>query len=216
MAVVEPRQARTFARDMSALAETDSLDARMLAEFARVLHLDPEGESIIKPLANAELQRLQALALRRRQRHSPVFKASYARLVGAGKPEKVELVAAMRKLLTGINAIPRSGQRWDKSLHSAGLARRLLNGSAARPRLRARPGREQPRVARLNGRASKRGACWGVLQRRPWRGRNSSPQPNWWTTPSQHAGLKVDEGDIGAVPLIRRFGSAANLNIQPH
>jgi hypothetical protein len=39
----------------------------MLAEFARVLHQHPERERFIKPLADAELQRLQALVLRRRQ-----------------------------------------------------------------------------------------------------------------------------------------------------
>jgi transposase len=67
VAVVNPRQARDFARSMGALAKTDQLDARMLAEFARVLHQHPERERFIKPLADAELQRLQALVLRRRQ-----------------------------------------------------------------------------------------------------------------------------------------------------
>jgi transposase len=245
VAVVNPRQARDFARAMGALAKTDSLDARMLAEFARVLHQHPQRERFIKPLADAELQRLQALVLRRRQlvgmltserqrlrishtsarpsiertieflktqiddlerecaahigahhaelasalgsvkgigpatiatllaelpelgklcrrriaalvgvaplnrdsgqmrgqrtiwggradvrrtlymatlvavRHSPVFKTFYARLVSTGKPKKVALVAAMRKLLTVLNAIARSGQHWDESLHSA-------------------------------------------------------------------------------------------------
>lgn len=245
VAVVNPRQARDFARAMGALAKTDSLDARMLAEFARVLHQHPERDRFVKPLANAELQRLQALVLRRRQlvgmliserqrlrmshasarpsiertieflkaqigdieadcaahvgshhaalaqalgsvkgigpatiatllaelpelgtlcrrriaalvgvaplnrdsgqmrgkraiwggradvrrslymatlvavRHSPVFKLFYERLVAAGKPKKVALVAAMRKLLTVLNAIAKSGQHWDDSLHSA-------------------------------------------------------------------------------------------------
>lgn len=67
VAVVNPRQARDFARALGALAKTDSLDARTLAAFARVLHQHPERERFIKPLADAELQRLQALVLRRRQ-----------------------------------------------------------------------------------------------------------------------------------------------------
>lgn len=67
VAVVNPRQARDFARAMGALAKTDSLDARMLAAFARVLHQHPERERFVKPLADAELQCLQALVLRRRQ-----------------------------------------------------------------------------------------------------------------------------------------------------
>ncbi|WP_186236257.1 IS110 family transposase [Burkholderia gladioli] len=67
VAVVNPRMARDFARAMGALAKTDALDARMLAAFARVLHQHPERERFVKPLADAELQRLQALVLRRRQ-----------------------------------------------------------------------------------------------------------------------------------------------------
>jgi transposase len=67
VAVVNPRAARDFARAMGALAKTDALDARMLASFARVLHQHPERERFVKPLADAELQRLQALVLRRRQ-----------------------------------------------------------------------------------------------------------------------------------------------------
>lgn len=67
VAVVNPRTARDFARAMGALAKTDVLDARMLAAFARVLHQHPQRERFVKPLADAELQRLQALVLRRRQ-----------------------------------------------------------------------------------------------------------------------------------------------------
>lgn len=67
VAVVNPRTARDFARAMGALAKTDALDARMLAAFARVLYQHPERERFVKPLADAELQRLQALVLRRRQ-----------------------------------------------------------------------------------------------------------------------------------------------------
>ena len=52
-------------------------------------------------------------------RHSSVFAAFYARLVAAGKPKKVALVAAMRKLLTVLNAIAKSGRHWDESLLSA-------------------------------------------------------------------------------------------------
>lgn len=67
VAVVNPRTARDFARAMGTLAKTDALDARMLAAFARVLHQHPERNRFIKPLADAEQQRLKALVLRRRQ-----------------------------------------------------------------------------------------------------------------------------------------------------
>lgn len=67
VAVVNPRMARDFARAVGGLAKTDALDARMLAGFAQVLHQRSDRERFVKPLAGAELQRLQALVQRRRQ-----------------------------------------------------------------------------------------------------------------------------------------------------
>ena len=228
---------------MGVLAKTDSLDAHSLAEFARVVHQHPQRERFVKPLADAQLQQLQALVLRRRQlvgmltserlrlrichastrpsieftiaflkaqiedietecaghvqahhealaqalgsvkgigpatiatlvaelpelgtltrqriaalvgvaplnhdsglmrgkraiyggrsdvrkalymatlvavRHNAALRTFYQRLVGAGKPKKVALVAAMRKLLGVLNALAKSGQHWDDSFH---------------------------------------------------------------------------------------------------
>jgi transposase len=45
-------------------------------------------------------------------RWNPVIHAYFARLRAAGKPAKVALVACMRKLLTILNAMARSGARW--------------------------------------------------------------------------------------------------------
>ena len=41
-----------------------------------------------------------------------VIRAFYARLLAAGKPKKLALVACMRKLLTILNTMIRTGQRW--------------------------------------------------------------------------------------------------------
>lgn len=46
-------------------------------------------------------------------RFNPVIRAFYDRLVAAGKPRKVALVACMRKLLTILNAIVRDNRPWD-------------------------------------------------------------------------------------------------------
>lgn len=245
VAVVNPRTARDFARAMGTLAKTDALDARMLASFARVLDQHPQRERFVKPLTDTELQRLQALVLRRRQlvqmltserlrmrlahaaarpsiertieflnkeladsdtdvaahvqqhhaalaaaltsvpgigpasvavllaelpelgkldrrriaalvgvaplnrdsgkmrgqraiwggrhdvrralymaalvavRRCSVFQQFYERLLASGKRKKVALVAAMRKLLTVLNAIARQGSRWNPMLHDA-------------------------------------------------------------------------------------------------
>jgi transposase len=45
-------------------------------------------------------------------RRNPVIAAFYQRLVAAGKPKQLALVACMRKLLTMLNAMVRSGARW--------------------------------------------------------------------------------------------------------
>lgn len=245
VAVVNPRQARDFAKAMGYLAKTDRIDARVLAELAAVLAKRPEREKLIRALPSEEQQRLHALVLRRRQlvqmlvaernrlpmshraargsiealikairkqiveiegdlashvarhqadlagllrsakgigpntclvliadlpelgklsnreisalvgiapfnrdsgtmrgkrtifggraqvrcalymativamRHNPVIRIFYERLLGAGKPKKVAIVACMRKLLTILNAMVRTGKKWDETFHFA-------------------------------------------------------------------------------------------------
>ena len=46
-------------------------------------------------------------------RCNAVIAAQYQRLVAAGRPGKVALVAAMRKLLVILNAMVRDGRRWE-------------------------------------------------------------------------------------------------------
>lgn len=67
VAVVNPRQARDFAKSMGLLAKTDRVDARMLVQFADVLARHPERERFVKPLADEARQTLSALVTRRRQ-----------------------------------------------------------------------------------------------------------------------------------------------------
>ena len=243
VAVINPRQARDFARAMGHLAKTDRIDARVLAEMARTLVQRGDLSKLVKPLPDAQQLELQGLVTRRRQlmtmklaedhrmkmpgvrqrrslntiikaldreiarvdkdlqafvganhaelatlldsvkgvgkatistllaevpelgklsgrevsalvgvapinrdsgtmrgkraifggrpdvrrvlfmaalvasRHNPVIKAFYQRLLAAGKPKKVALVACMRKLLTILNAMVRSGKQWDQALH---------------------------------------------------------------------------------------------------
>ena len=245
VAVVNPRQARDFAKAMGYLAKTDRIDAKALAELAQVLAHHPERERFVRVLPTPEQQVLQALVARRRQlvamrvaeqqrlsvshavarksvealieairaqitevdaelakliatrhadladllisvrgigpttaatliaevpelgklsrreisaligvapfnrdsgqmrgkrtifggraqvrralymavlvaiRFNPVIKEFYDRLVAAGKPKKVAIVASMRKFITILNAMVRTGTSWDDSLHSA-------------------------------------------------------------------------------------------------
>lgn len=245
VAVVNPRQARDFAKAMGYLAKTDRIDAKALAELAQVLARHPERDRFISVLPTPEQQTLQALVARRRQliamhvaehqrlsishaaarrsieamivairaqldeveaelarhiethhaelahrlasvrgigpatvatliadvpelgrlsrrelsaligvapfhrdsgqmrgkrtifggrgqvrrslymaalaaiRFNAVIRAFYDRLVLAGKPKKVAIIACMRKLLTILNAMVRSGKSWDDSFHTA-------------------------------------------------------------------------------------------------
>ena len=243
VAVINPRQARDFARAMGHLAKTDRIDAAVLADMARTLLARGDLSKLVKPLPDARQLELQGLVTRRRQlmamklaedhrmkmpgvrqrrslntiikaldreiarvdkdlqsfvganhaelaalldsvkgvgkatistllaevpelgklsgrevsalvgvapinrdsgtmrgkrsifggrpdvrrvlfmaalvasRHNPVIRAFYQRLLAAGKPKKVALVACMRKLLTILNAMVRSGKPWDQALH---------------------------------------------------------------------------------------------------
>ena len=45
-------------------------------------------------------------------KRNAVIRAFYQRLLSAGKPKKLALVACMRKLLTILNTMIRTGQRW--------------------------------------------------------------------------------------------------------
>lgn len=61
LAVVNPRQIRSFARATGKLAKTDALDAAAIAHFAEAIHPEPRA------LASEEAQMLGELVARRRQ-----------------------------------------------------------------------------------------------------------------------------------------------------
>jgi transposase len=52
------------------------------------------------------------------RRHNPVLKAFFERLLAAGKPRMVALIAVARKLLTILNAIVRDRQPWRQPAHA--------------------------------------------------------------------------------------------------
>lgn len=67
VAVINPRQARDFARSMGRLAKTDKVDARTLAELARVLLQRSDLKRFITPMGDEQQKWLAALVTRRRQ-----------------------------------------------------------------------------------------------------------------------------------------------------
>ncbi|HFH0620443.1 TPA: IS110 family transposase [Escherichia coli] len=65
--VINPRQARDFARAMGYLAKTDQIDDRVLLQMAKVINQHPDREKYIRPLPDAHRQLLAAMVVRRRQ-----------------------------------------------------------------------------------------------------------------------------------------------------
>ena len=59
--IVNPRQARNFAKAMGYLAKTDAIDAKALAHFAAAIKVEP------RPIADDDARELDALLDRRRQ-----------------------------------------------------------------------------------------------------------------------------------------------------
>lgn len=64
----------------------------------------------------AEVRSVLYMATLSATRFNPTIRTFYQRLVAAGKPKKVALTAAMRKLLTILNAILRDKQPWQPPL----------------------------------------------------------------------------------------------------
>ena len=84
--IVNPRQARDFARATGQLAKTDALDARALAHFADVIRPTP------RPLPDAQTQELRALLGRRQQ------------LIGMRTAEQNRLAGTSERLTQDIEA----------------------------------------------------------------------------------------------------------------
>jgi transposase len=103
LAVVNPAQIRATGR----LAKTDRLDAAVIAHFAEAVRPEP------RPLAS------EAAQGHGRSHRDPLEPAHprdlYLRLRGRGRPAKAALVAAMRKLLSILNAILRDGTPWQNA-----------------------------------------------------------------------------------------------------
>lgn len=96
--VINPRQIRDFAKATGKLAKTDAIDAEVIARFGEVIR--PE----IRPLKDADAQRLQALVARRRQLVQMLTEEKN-RLNSAPSWTKPDIEAHIAWLTTCINTI---------------------------------------------------------------------------------------------------------------
>lgn len=65
--VMNPRQARDFAKSLGYLAKTDAIDAKVLSHFARTLYHSDKGVQLLMHLPDAGQIALHALMTRRKQ-----------------------------------------------------------------------------------------------------------------------------------------------------
>jgi transposase len=98
------------------LPELGQLDRRRIAALVGVAPLNRDsgtfrGRRMISG-GRASVRSVLYMAALTAIRCNPVIAALYQRLVAAGRPGKVALVAAMRKLLVILNAILRDGRPW--------------------------------------------------------------------------------------------------------
>jgi transposase len=105
--------ARTLIAELPELGTIDRRGIAALAGLAPVAHDSGQsrGSRRIRG-GRATVRSALFMAAWIGTRWNPVLKTTYQRLLAAGKPRKVALVACMRKLLTILNAMIRSNTPW--------------------------------------------------------------------------------------------------------
>jgi len=150
VAVVNPRQARDFAKAMGQLAKTDRIDAEGLVELGRMLLTRADLARYLKPLATTEQQDLAAWVARRRQLVT-LLVMERQRLAGARRAVRPSIKAV-------ITVIERQLERVDHDLgrhvgsHFAALDRLLRSADGIGPVASATLIAELPELGRLTRR----------------------------------------------------------------
>ncbi len=105
----------------AALPELGHLGRRQIAKLVGVAPLadDSGGRSGKRRTwgGRAEVRAVVYMAATVAMRHNAVIRVFYERLITAGKPKKVAIVACMRKLLTILNAMLRDDAIWNAARH---------------------------------------------------------------------------------------------------
>jgi transposase len=105
----------------AALPELGRLQRRQIAKLVGVAPLaDDSGPRKGKRRTwggRSDVRAVMYMATMAAIRYNPAIKIFYSRLVAAGKPKKVAIVACMRKLLTILNAMLRDQAMWNAAKH---------------------------------------------------------------------------------------------------
>lgn len=106
---------------LSMLPELGTLGRKPIAKLVGIAPLADDSGKRKGPRriwgGRAEVRAALYMATLSAMRYNPVIAAYYQRLLAAGKPKKVAMVACMRKLLTILNAMLRDGAMWDAVKH---------------------------------------------------------------------------------------------------
>jgi transposase len=120
--------ARKLLRSIRAIGDTSALT--LLALVPELGHIDNKAAAALVGVApfirqsgtmnaparirggRAAVRNVIYMAAVTATRYNPVLKPFYERLIAAGKPVKVALIAVMRRLVVFANAVLRSGQPW--------------------------------------------------------------------------------------------------------
>ena len=78
--------------------------------------LDYELNGEVKPVCprgRPQVRTVLYMAMMSAMQSNPVFKATYQRLLAAGKPKKVAIIACIRKMIVILNSMLRDGVMWE-------------------------------------------------------------------------------------------------------
>ncbi|MBF4301279.1 IS110 family transposase [Vibrio anguillarum] len=74
-----------------------------------------KGKRVIQG-GRAQVRTVLYMAMMSAMQCNPVFKDTYARLLEAGKPKKVAIIACVRKMVVILNSMLRDGVMWDQNI----------------------------------------------------------------------------------------------------
>jgi transposase len=150
VAVVNPRQARDFAKSLGYLAKTDRIDAAALAAFAQTLDQHPKRASFIKGVPDPQREQLAAWVTRRRQLVE-MLTAERNRLALSHKAARRSIEAIIKALRRELDGIEAQMARHVRE-HHADLEALLTSAKGIGPQSVAVLIGELPELGRLSNR----------------------------------------------------------------
>ena len=72
-----------------------------------------KGKQVIQG-GRSQVRTVLFMAMMSAMQCNPVFKRTYTRLVAAGKPKKVAIIACVRKMIVILNSMVRDGVMWEE------------------------------------------------------------------------------------------------------